>query len=106
MNQTLFESVMWLIAGGFTVFFCAVVVPPLIADPDIFGAFAAGFVNPYSTGYSVDVILCWFILLGLIVHDAGKTYVPYRWVCLCLGVVPGVAVGLSLYLISRSRHYA
>ena len=97
---------MLLIAAGFTLFFLWVVVPPLIENPDIVGAFAAGFVNPYSSGYSTDVIMCWLVLAALIWYDSSSLTVPHRWLCLILGVVPGVAVGLSLYLFFRSRHLA
>ena len=83
----------------FVVIFCAVVVPPLIENPDIVGAFSAGFVNPYASGYSTDVICCWIILLLWIIYEYPK--VKYGWVCLLLGLVPGVAVGFALYLVLR-----
>jgi uncharacterized membrane protein len=105
MNQTNFVRLLTFIALGFTLFFAATVVPPLIQEPDVIGAFSAGFVNPYSTGYSVDVILCWWILVALVLYDTTRSRIPYRWVCVVLGIVPGVAVGLSLYLILRARHF-
>jgi len=42
----------------FTPLFFVAVVPALMSDLDIIDAFAAGFVNPFSSGYSADVILC------------------------------------------------
>jgi hypothetical protein len=78
-------------------------VPPLVGDPDILGAFAAGFVNPYSSGYSTDVIVCWLILAAWVAFEAKSRSVKHGWVCLALGVIPGVAVGLAAYLLIRSR---
>jgi hypothetical protein len=37
-------------------------VPALLTNPDLFGAFAAGFVNPYASGYTADVFFCWVAL--------------------------------------------
>ncbi|HEX4843901.1 MAG TPA: DUF2834 domain-containing protein [Limnobacter sp.] len=87
----------------FSVFFAWVVIPPLIENPDVWGAFAAGFVNPYSTGYSTDVIVCWFILAAWVWHEAKVHKVRHGWICLLLGVVPGVAVGFALYLLVRAK---
>ena len=101
MNERQFRAVVILIGIGFTAFFVAVVVPPLVADPDIVGAFAAGFVNPYSSGYSTDVIACWLILAAWVVFEAKSKSVKHGWVCLVVGVVPGVAVGLAAYLVVR-----
>ena len=75
------------------------VVPPLIEHPDIIGAFAAGFVNPYASGYSADVFCCWAILLIWVIYEAPQ--VKYGWICLLLGIIPGVAVGFALYLLLR-----
>jgi len=83
----------------FTILFIVIVIPPLVKNPDVIGAFAAGFVNPYSTGYSVDVICCYAILMFWVIFELPK--VKYGWVCLVLGIVPGVAVGFALYLIMR-----
>lgn len=91
------------IAAVFTVYFGYTVIPPLVRDPDILGAFAAGFVNPYSSGYSADIFACWAILAVWIVHDAKRHGVRHGWVCLVLGLVPGVAVGLAVYLAMRTR---
>lgn len=103
MSQRTFEIASICIAVVFTIIFAIVVVPAVIEDGDIVGAFASGFVNPYSSGYSADVILCWIALAIWIAHEA-KTYsIKHGWVCLILGVVPGVAVGLPLYLVLRSR---
>jgi len=103
MNEKQFRATLILLALGFAAYFSAVVVPPLVADPDILGAFAAGFVNPYSSGYSTDVIVCWLILAAWVAFEAKSRSVKHGWVCLALGVIPGVAVGLAAYLLVRSR---
>lgn len=101
MNKKIFKTSLILIAIGFVVVFSVVVIPPLIENPDIVGAFAAGFENPYSSGYSSDVIFCWLILLVWVVYEYPK--VKYGWLCLVLGLIPGVAVGLALYLWLRTN---
>lgn len=101
MKEKLFKASMALIAMIFTLIFCFLIIPPLVENPDIMGAFAAGFVNPYSSGYSTDVICCWVILLIWIIYESPK--IKYGWVCVLLGIVPGVAVGFALYLIIRTN---
>ena len=81
-------------------FLQAQTLDPVIENPDVIGAFAAGFVNPYAAGYSSDVFCCWAILLVWVIYEAPK--VKYGWICLLIGVVPGVAVGLAAYLIIRT----
>lgn len=103
MNKKTFKYLQSLVAIGFSLVFCFVVIPPLLANPDIIGAFAAGFVNPYATGYSLDVFFCWAALAILVIYDAKVLSVKYGWACLLLGIVPGVAVGLSLYFILRTN---
>jgi len=103
MNKKTFKFTLASIAVAFTVIFSVVVVPALINDFDIVGAFAAGFVNPYAAGYSSDVLFCWATLLVWVVYDAKVLSVKRGWVCLALGVVPGVAVGFALYLILRTK---
>jgi len=87
----------------FVIFFSASVVPALIKDFDVLGAFAAGFVNPYSSGYSADVIACWLILVVWVIYEKTKLNIQHGWVCVLLGIVPGVAVGFAAYLILRLR---
>jgi len=101
MKEKTFKISVLLIAVIFTLIFCIVGIPPLIKNPDIIGAFAAGFVNPYSSGYSADVICSWFILLVWVIYEYPK--VKYGWVCLVLGLVPGVAVGFAGYLFLRTN---
>jgi hypothetical protein len=103
MNEKKFRIIIITIAVVFTVLFCAVVVPPLIDNPDIIGAFGAGFVNPYASGYSADVIACWMILAVWVRFEASTLSIKHGWACLLLGVVPGVAVGFAVYLLIRQN---
>lgn len=101
MSDSLFKSLSLAVAAGFTIFFAITIIPPLLDNPDVVGAFAAGFVNPYSSGYATDVILCWVLLLIWVVYEAKKYSVKRGWICLLLGIVPGVALGMALYLVIR-----
>ena len=103
MSKRAFQISVVAIGLAFTALFGALVVPALIDDPDIMGAFAAGFVNPYSSGYSSDVIACWAILAIWIVYEWKIVPMKYGLVSLALGVIPGVAVGFAAYLLLRSR---
>src|SRR6056297_1811190 len=103
MPKSVFRAIVICAACFFTLFFALVVLPPLIEDPDIWGAFAAGFVNPYSSGYSMDVLVCWVVLAAWVAYEARAYSVRKGWVCLLLGIVPGVAVGFALYLLLRTK---
>lgn len=103
VSEQIFKIILIIAALAFTCFFAVVVVPPLMENPDLWGAFAAGFVNPYSSGYSMDVIVCWAILAAWVVYEARTYGVRRGWVCLLLGIVPGVAVGFALYLLLRAK---
>jgi hypothetical protein len=103
MPESIFKASLVLALLFFTGFFALVVVPPLLENPDVWGALAAGFVNPYASGYSTDVLVCWFILASWVVYEAKTLSVRNGWVCLVLGVVPGVAVGFAAYLLLRAR---
>jgi uncharacterized membrane protein len=103
MTDALFRSLIIAVAIIFTVFFCITIIPPLIENPDVVGAFMAGFVNPFAAGYSTDVILCWVLLAIWVAFERSNHSVKHGWLCLVLGVVPGVAVGFALYLLLRQR---
>ena len=103
MSETFFKRLLIAAAVFFSVFFAVVVIPPMVANPDIWGAFAAGFVNPYSSGYSTDVLVCWFVLAVWVVYEAKAYSIRHGWICLLLGIVPGVAVGFALYLLLRNK---
>ena len=103
MNETTFKYAMYSIALAFTLIFCVVVVPPLIENPNVIKALAAGFVNPFASGYSSDVILCWITLAVWVIYESKVYAVKKGWICLVLGLFPGVAVGFPLYLVLRNN---
>lgn len=103
MSTSLYKTLLILLAAGFAAAFCVLVLPPLAAHPDILGAFAAGFVNPYAAGYALDTILCWCVLATWVAWEARHDGVRHGWVALVLGVVPGVATGFAVYLLLRLR---
>tara|TARA_A100001391_G_scaffold151462_3_gene109115 strand:+ start:30101 stop:30487 length:387 start_codon:yes stop_codon:yes gene_type:complete len=103
MPESVFKAILVIAALFFTVFFAVTILPPLFENPDVWGAFAAGFVNPYSSGYSTDVLVCWVILAVWVAYEAKAYEVRKGWVCLLLGIVPGVAVGFALYLLLRTK---
>jgi Terpene cyclase DEP1 len=103
MNEQSFKFTIIAAALGFTALFAYWCIPPLIANPDIIGAFAAGFVNPYSSGYSADVLACWAILSAWIIYERRALGVRHGLWCIALGIIPGVAVGFAGYLLLRMR---
>lgn len=103
MPLAVYRLLLILLGGGFAVAFAVMVLPPLLQDPDIIGAFAAGFVNPYASGYALDAILCWCVLAVWVVHEARSAGVRHGWIALVLGVAPGVATGFAVYLLLRTR---
>lgn len=103
MSQSIFKSLLLLLAVGFTAAFCVIVVPALLESGDVVGAFAAGFVNPFASGYSTDVLMCWAVLAVWVIYDATNHNIKHGWIALVLGVVPGVATGFALYLLIRVR---
>lgn len=100
MPDRLYFALLALVGGGFAVAFFVLCAPPVVDDPDVLGAFAAGFVNPFSSGYALDAICCWVVLAIWV----AKERVRWGWVALVVGVVPGVATGFALYLFLRRRH--
>lgn len=103
MSEQAFKAAIIVAAATFTALFAYWCIPPLIADPDIIGALAAGFVNPYSSGYSADVLACWVILSAWIVYERRAFGVRHGLWCIMLGAVPGIAVGFAAYLLLRGR---
>ena len=103
MSKRLFEIACAVVALAFTAAFCVVVVPPLWASGDILGAFAAGFVNPYASGYSLDVFFCAFMLIFWIAYERSALKIRHGWIAIPLCFVPGVAPAFAIYLIIRGR---
>lgn len=106
MSKSIFESVIAGLGATFAVLFAIIVVPPLLQSGDIVGAFAAGFVNPFSTGYSLDVILCALILFVWVIYERRAAGIKHGWIAIPLSFVPGVATGFAFYLVLRSRQLA
>ena len=103
MSKTVFEYLVAVLGVIFALAFCIIVVPPLFESKDIVGAFAAGFVNPYSSGYSLDAIICALILITWVLYERRALNVKYGWVAIPLSFVPGVATAFAVYLVIRSR---
>ena len=105
MSTTTFRALLLILAAGFAVAFTIIVVPPLMESGDIVGAFAAGFVNPYSSGYAIDTLMCWAVLAVWVVYEAKAHGMKHGWVALLLGVAPGVATGFAVYLLLRINQH-
>lgn len=103
MTRTAFELLVASLGAAFAIAFCAIVVPALIKNSDIAGAFAAGFVNPFSSGYSLDAILCGLILVTWVVYERSALNIRHGWVAIPLSFAPGVATAFGVYLLIRSR---
>lgn len=103
MTETVFKTLIAAIGIAFAVIFCVVVVPPLLESGDIVGAALAGFVNPYSSGYAWDTILCWCVLAVWVLYERKNQSIRHGWLALVVGAVPGVATGFALYLLIRLR---
>ncbi len=103
MNPSRFRILLLVLGSAFTVCFVYFVIPPLLENFDVLGAFAGGFVNPFSTGYALDVIFTWLVLASWIFYEAKTKGIKYGWVALLLGIVPGVATGFAFYLLLRLK---
>src|SRR5690606_29233179 len=103
MSSGLFRALLYVLGIGFLLAFAVVVVPQLLQDGDILGAFAAGFVNPYASGYALDAIFCWAVLAVWVLYEARAKGIRHGWVALVLGLAPGVATGLAVYLLLRHQ---
>jgi len=101
VSPTLFKTLVIAVGASFALAFTWVVVPPLVASGDIIGGFAAGFVNPYASGYALDTIACWCVLAVWVAYERSRYDVRHGWLALALGVAPGVATGFALYLVLR-----
>ena len=101
MSAAAFRVILFFLAAGFAAAFAIIVIPPLVESKDIIGAFAAGFVNPFSSGYALDTIVCWLVLAAWVVYEAKAHGIKRGWVALVLGVIPGVATGFAVYLLLR-----
>lgn len=103
MHTTVYKTLLILLALGFALAFSVTVIPPLLAKPDLIGAALAGFVNPYAAGYATDAIMSWCVLAVWVWYEARTQGMRHGWIALLLGVAPGVATGLAVYLLMRLR---
>jgi uncharacterized membrane protein len=101
MSLNIFRALLIVLGSTFAVVFAVVCVPPLLQNPDIIGAFAAGFVNPFAAGYALDVIFSWLVLASWVTYEAKVRGIKHGWAALVLGVAPGVATGFAAYLLLR-----
>ncbi len=106
MTEPQFKAAIIAAAAIFTALFAYWCIPPQIANPDIIGAFAAGFVNPYASGYAADAIACWVILSAWIVYERRAHNIRHGLWFIALGLIPGVAFSFAGYLLLRARHLA
>ena len=101
--KTTYQLVLTLLGIGFAAFFFITLGPLLVENPDVIAAFKAGYVNPYSSGFSTDAITCWLVLAAWVIYEQFEKGIKHGWIALLLGLVPGVATGFALYLIMRMR---
>jgi len=87
----------------FMLVFVFYTLPYALEVGDIIQVSLAGFANPITSGWSVDVISCWFILTFWVFFEAKQYGVKWGWICLPLGIIPGVALGFCLYLLLRHK---
>ena len=103
MMTKLYRSLLIVIAVGFALAFTVICIPPLLQNPDLLGAAAAGFVNPYASGYALDAISSWCVLALWVIYESRTKNIRHGWVALALGVAPGVATGFAVYLLLRLK---
>lgn len=103
MSTHSFRLTLLVLATAFTLAFLLICIPPFLQNPDIIAAFAGGFVNPYATGYALDIFFTWGILAAWILYEAKAKGIRHGWIALLLGIVPGVAVGFAVYLLLRLK---
>jgi uncharacterized membrane protein YfcA len=106
MKLSPFEILVLALGALFATGFGLIVVPPLLQNGDVVGAFAAGFVNPYASGYSLDTIICGLILMVWAAHERKALGIRHGWVVVPLSCLPGVATAFAVYLVIRTRQLA
>ncbi len=104
MPARAFQISIGLVALAFTAIFISTVVPALLAGGDPVAAAMVVFVNPYTSVYAWDAILCWVILTLWILYECHALGIRQGWIYILLGLVLGVAVGFGFYLILRTRN--
>jgi hypothetical protein len=105
--ERLFWGFVGLIALTFTALFFTLVLPPIMQASDfIRGALLDGFVNPTARGYTLDTLCTGLLVLAWIAYERVRYGVRNGWIAALLVFVPGVVVGLAVYLWLRSRPIA
>ena len=90
------------IAAAFSAFFFAGVLPALVPVVDLAKvALLDGLVNPTAMGYTADTIATALVLMAWIAYERVARGVRRGWIAAVLCLVPGVAVGLTAYLLIR-----
>lgn len=101
--RTVYLTTLAILGLGFAAYFFITFVPLLAENPSVVHAFKAGYANPYSSGFSTDVITCWFVLAAWVIYERFEKGINYGWVVLLVGLVPGVATAFALYLYLRMK---
>lgn len=102
MSQRAFVYIIGAIGLAFTLVFAILVMPSLLKDLSIATALSSGFVNPYSTGFSLDTLSSWLVLTVWIIYEARSSGIRHGWIAILLGLIPGTATGFAVYLILRT----
>lgn len=105
------ERLFWGAAGVIALTFCALfftlVLPPVLHTSDFMrAALLDGFVNPTARGYTLDTLCTGLLVVAWIAYERVRYNIRHGWIAALLVFVPGVVVGLAVYLWLRSRHAA
>ena len=90
------------IAAAFSALFFAFVLPalpPVVDLPKV--ALLDGLVNPTALGYTADTLATGLVLIAWIIYERVALGVRRGWIAILLCFVPGVVVGLTVYLLIR-----
>lgn len=101
-----FEFICAVLGAAFALAFAGLVVPALLETGDVVGAFAAGFVNPFASGYALDAIVCALLLATWVLYERRRYGIRHGWIAIPLSVAPGVATAFAFYLVLRSRYWS
>lgn len=95
-------TIIVVIAAAFSAFFFVGVLPALVPIVDLAKvALLDGLVNPTAMGYTADTIATSLVLMAWIAYERVARGVRRGWIAAVLCFVPGVAVGLTAYLLIR-----
>ncbi len=103
MTEKIYKTLLVILGTTLTLAFVVIVMPSLLEDFDIIAVVMAGFVNPFSSGFALDAIMCWYVLAVWIWYEAATYKIKHGWICLPIAVAPGVATGFALYLLLRHK---